>query len=239
MAKNPRAAARETLEARLGYTFRDPALLDQALTHISATKNGAARHESYQRLEFLGDRVLGLCVADMLFAQYPDEEEGVLNRRLSELVRAETCAEVAIAMEAGAAMRLGESEAKSGGRRKKALLADICESVIAAVYLDGGLPAARALIEVYWRERLLNPRRPLRDAKSALQEWALGRGLPVPDYRETGRAGPDHNPLFRVEVEVEKHEPARGEGRTKRVAEQAAAEAFLMRQGVWTEDARG
>jgi ribonuclease-3 len=235
MAKNPRAAARDTLEGRLGYEFRDPSLLDRALTHISATAYGNTRHDSYQRLEFLGDRVLGLCIAEMLFAQFPDEEEGSLSRRLSELVRAEACAEVALVMDLGSAIRLGESEARNGGRKKKALLADVCEAVIAAVYLDGGLEPARALIEKFWHERMLHPRRPLRDAKSALQEWALGRGLSVPSYSEIGRGGPDHNPIFKVEVQLPGLDPAQGEGRTKRVAEQLAAEAFLTREGVWTE----
>jgi len=237
MAKSPRAAARNTLEERLGYVFKDPRLLDRALTHISATRGGNTRHDSYQRLEFLGDRVLGLCVAEMLFTHFPQEEEGSLNRRMAELVRAEACAEVAAEMDIGSAILLGEGEAKSGGRRKKALLADVCEAVIAAVYLDGGLEAARALIEKYWHERMLHPRRPLRDGKSALQEWALARGLGVPVYREISRTGPDHNPLFRVEVDVGEHETSCGEGRTKRIAEQAAAVAFLTREGVWTENA--
>ena len=237
MPKSPRAAARDTLEERLGYRFKDAGLLDRALTHISATRGGNTRHESYQRLEFLGDRVLGLCVAEMLFAQFPQEDEGSLNRRMAELVRAETCAEVAAEMDAGAAILLGEGEARSGGRKKKTLLADVCEAVIAAVYLDGGLEAARALIEKYWHERMLHPRRPLRDGKSALQEWALARGLGVPVYREISRTGPDHNPLFRVEADVGQHGVSSGEGRTKRIAEQAAAVAFLTRQGVWTENA--
>ena len=236
MAKNPRAAARDTLEERLGYSFKDPSLLDRALTHISATPYGNPRQDSYQGLEFLGDRVLGVCIAEMLFAQFPDKEEGELSRRLSELVRAEACAEVALTMDLGSAIRLGESEARNGGRKKKALLADVCEGVVAAVYLDGGIDAARALIDKFWRERMLHPRRPLRDAKSALQEWALGRGLSVPSYSEVGRGGPDHNPIFRVEVQLPGLEPAQGEGRTKRVAEQLAAEAFLTREGVWTEE---
>ena len=236
MAKNPRAAARDTLEERLGYSFKDPSLLDRALTHVSATPYGNTRQDSYQRLEFLGDRVLGLCIAEMLFAQFPDKEEGELSRRLSELVRAEACAEVALAMDLGSAIRLGESEARNGGRKKKALLADACEAVVAAAYLDGGIDAARALIDKFWRERMLHPRRPLRDAKSALQDWALGRGLSVPSYSEVGRGGPDHNPIFRVEVQLPGLEPAQGEGRTKRVAEQLAAEAFLTREGVWTEE---
>jgi ribonuclease III len=236
VVRSPRAAARATLEQHLGHRFRDPAVLDQALTHVSALSGEAARLNSYQRLEFLGDRVLGLIVADMLYEAFPDVPEGELSRRLAELVRAETCAEVAEAMRAGEAIRLGAGEAASGGRRKRALLADVCEAVVAAVYLDGGYPAARALVERYWRERMMNPRRPLRDAKTKLQEWAQGRGLPIPVYRETARSGPDHHPLFRVDVLVEGLSAAGAEGRPKRAAEQAAAEAMLRREGAWTDD---
>ncbi|MGQ4272558.1 ribonuclease III [Terrihabitans sp. B22-R8] len=233
--KNPRAAARAALEQRLGHSFSDPSVLDRALTHISAASTERARTESYQRLEFLGDRVLGLIVADMLYATFPDVPEGELSRRLAELVRAETCAEVADELEIGAAIRLGAGEASSGGRRKRALLADVCEAVIAAVYLDGGFAAARPLVERYWRERMMHPRRPLRDPKTALQEWAQGRGLPIPVYREVERTGPDHHPLFRVEVSIGGHGTAQGEGRPKRVAEQSAAKVLLEREGAWTE----
>lgn len=235
MSKNPRAAARNSLEARLGYTFKDAELLDHALTHISAAEGGNPRLNSYQRLEFLGDRVLGLVIAEMLFEEYATKPEGEMSQRLSELVSAETCAEIAAVMDLGSAVKLGVGEAKSGGRKKKALLADVCESVIAAVYLDGGLEAARALIDRFWRDRLLHPRRPLRDGKTALQEWAASRGLGTPTYRQVERAGPDHNPIFRIEVAVKGFEPAVGEARAKRTAEKAAAIAFLTREGVWTE----
>ncbi|MFC5067957.1 ribonuclease III [Flaviflagellibacter deserti] len=235
--KNPRAAARSGLEARLGYQFADPALLDHALTHVSAVKGDNPRTGSYQRFEFLGDRVLGLVVAELLFKTFPDVPEGELSQRLSELVSAETCAQVAAELGIGEAVKLGEGEARSGGRKKKALLADVCESVIAAVYLDGGLEPARDLIHRNWQGRMLRPRKHLRDGKTALQEWAHGRGLATPDYREIGRTGPDHHPVFQVEVFVSGGEPARGEGRTKRVAEKAAAEAFLIREGIWTNEA--
>jgi ribonuclease-3 len=235
VSKNPRAAARDTLEARLGYTFKDATLLDRALTHISAADGGNPRLNSYQRLEFLGDRVLGLVIAEMLFEEYATRAEGEMSQRLSELVSADTCAEIAAVMDLGAAVKMGVGEARSGGRKKKALLADVCESVIAAVYLDGGLEAARALIDRFWRDRLLHPRRPLRDGKTALQEWALSRGLGTPVYKQVERAGPDHNPIFRIEVTVDGRDPAIGEARSKRTAEKAAAIAFLTREGVWTE----
>jgi ribonuclease-3 len=237
VTKSPRAIARETLEARLGYAFKNPALLDQALTHISATTNGSTRSESYQRLEFLGDRVLDLVVAELLYAKFPDEEEGDLNQRLSELVRAETCADVAVEMDVGSAVKIAPSEARSGGRKKTALLADACEAVVAAVYLDGGYGPARALIEKFWQKHMLHPRRPPRDGKSVLQEWAASRGLGTPEYKQIERAGPDHDPVFRIEVTVKGFEPAVGEARAKRTAEKAAAIAFLTREGVWTKDA--
>ncbi len=235
VTKSPRAAARQSLEGRLGYAFKDENLLDLALTHASAAEDGDVRLGSYQRLEFLGDRVLGLAIAEMLFAQYKDTPEGELSQRLSELVSAETCAEIAVAMDLGAAVKLGPGEARSGGRKRKSMLADVCESVIAAVYLDGGIDEAKALIGRFWSDRVVNPRRPLRDGKTALQEWAASLGLGTPDYRQTERAGPDHNPMFRVEVVVKGYEPAVGEARTKRTAEKAAAIAFLTRERVWTE----
>lgn len=236
---NRRRAAREVLERRLGHVFTDPGLLDRALTHVSAVAPDASRTESYQRLEFLGDRVLGLAVSAMLVQAFPDADEGELSRRLADLVRAESCAEVALAMDLGPAIRLGEGEAHSGGRRKKAILADVCESVIGAVFIDAGFDAARALVERFWREAMLVPRRPLRDGKTELQEWAQGQGLAAPVYHEVERAGPAHHPLFRIEAVVDGHPPAQGEGHSKRAAEQAAAEAFLLRAGVRQERSDG
>lgn len=231
-----RPAADGALEARLGHVFADKALLDRALTHITAATSKEGRLGSYQRLEFLGDRVLGLSIAAMLIETYPTADEGELSRRLADLVRAESCAEVALDMDLGPYIRLGAGEAGSGGRRKAAILSDVCESVIGAVFLDGGYSAAAGLVERFWRERLLTPSRPLRDAKTELQEWAQGRGLATPVYREVDRTGPDHNPQFRVAVAVEGLVEAEGAGRSKRLAEQAAAEALLAREGVLTND---
>lgn len=231
-AARRRARAASQLEATIGYTFRDPALLEQALTHISALKGAQGRAASYQRLEFLGDHVLGLAVSDMLFRAFPKADEGELSRRLADLVRRETCADVARVIDVGAALRLGASEAGSGGRMRVAILADVCEAVIGAVYLDGGFKAASAFVERFWSERMRKPARPLRDPKTILQEWAQARGLPTPSYREIERTGPHHDPEFRVSVALPDREPAEGRGRSKRAAEQAAASAMLAREGV-------
>ncbi len=220
------------LEARLGHVFADRSHLERALTHITAATSKEGRLGSYQRLEFLGDRVLGLAVASMLIDAYPKADEGELSRRLADLVRAETCAEIAEAMDLGPYLKLGSGEAGSGGRRKGAILADVCESVIGAVFVDGGYASGAALVDRFWRERLLAPTRPLRDAKTELQEWAQGRGLPAPHYREVARSGPDHNPQFRVAVLVDGFGEAEGAGRSKRAAEQSAAEALIAREGL-------
>jgi ribonuclease-3 len=221
-----------SLEQRIGYKFSDAALLDCGLTHISALKGARNRASSYQRMEFLGDHVLGLVISDMLFRAYPRADEGELSRRLADLVRKETCAEIARAIDLGAAIRLGSSEANAGGRTRPAILADVCEALIGAVYLDGGYPAAAALVERLWQARMRATSQPLRDAKTLLQEWAQGRGLPTPNYREVARYGPDHDPEFRVAVQLPHLAPAEGSGRSKRAAEQAAAAAMMAREGV-------
>jgi len=220
------------LETRIGYRFNDVALLERALTHLSAVKPADARHLSNQRLEFLGDRVLGVVVAAMLYRQFPRAEEGDLSRRLAELVRRETCADVAREWDLGGAMRLGPGELNSGGRDKDAILADACEAVLGGVYVDGGFEAARELVERYWQPRMLAPLRPLRDAKTRLQEWAQARGLPAPVYREIARSGPDHAPVFTIAAVIEGLGEASGAGASKRVAEQEAALGLLGQQGV-------
>ena len=226
-----RTKGRKQLEERIGHSFAELALLESALTHISAL-SGKSRAGSYQRLEFLGDHVLGLVVSEMLFRAFPKADEGELSRRLADLVRKETCAEIARAIDLGAVIKLGTSEANSGGRRRTAILADVCESLIGAVFLDGGYPAAATVIERLWGERMRAPTHPLRDPKTVLQEWAQGRGLPTPLYREVERTGPHHDPEFRVAVVLPELTPAEGTGRSKRAAEQAAAAALLAREGV-------
>jgi ribonuclease III len=224
-----------SLEDRISYRFADLALLDSALSHISALKGARNRGGSYQRLEFLGDHVLGLVISDMLFRAFPRADEGELSRRLADLVRKETCAEIARAIDLGAAVRLGASEANAGARNRPAILADVCEALIGAVYLDGGFVAAEALIARLWQARMKTKAEPLRDPKTVLQEWAQGRGLPTPAYREIARSGPDHDPQFRVAVQLPHLAPAEGSGRSKRAAEQAAAAAMMKREGVKPE----
>jgi ribonuclease III len=228
-----------SLEDRIGYRFNDAALLDSALSHISALKGARNRAASYQRLEFLGDHVLGLVISDMLFRAFPRADEGELSRRLADLVRKETCAEIALAIDLGAAIRLGASEASAGGRTRPAILADVCEALIGAAYLDGGFAAASGLVGRLWQARLQTKAPPLRDPKTVLQEWAQARGLPTPAYREIARSGPDHDPHFRVAVQLPNFTPAEGSGRSKRAAEQAAAAALMAREGVKPERANG
>ena len=216
----------------IGYDFHQPALLRQALTHPSAThgRRGAAP-DNYERLEFLGDRVLGLIVAEWLLSRFPAESEGSLSRRLAALVRRETLAEVASGIGLGDHLILGPGEADAGSRQNASLLADACEAVIGALYLDAGLEAARAFVVARWTPYLEADLTPPQDAKTALQEWAQGRGLPLPEYREVAREGPPHEPVFTVEVEVQEHPPAIGRGLSKRLAEQAAAERLLAHLG--------
>jgi len=238
-AKERRRRDLAAFEQRVGYRFKDPALLEQALTHISALSGARNRAASYQRLEFLGDHVLGLVVSDMLFRAFAKADEGEMSRRLADLVRKEACADVGRAIDLGAAIRLGASEANAGGRGRTAILADACEALIGAVFIDGGYPAAEALVEGLCSERMRRPARPLRDSKTVLQEWAQARGLPTPAYREVERKGPDHNPEFRVAVELPDLAPAEGLGRSKRAAEQAAAAAMLTRAGVKSDHVDG
>ena len=233
MSSNP-ARPIDALEARLGYTFKNREGLIRALTHRSAVPGDRVAHESYQRHEFLGDRVLALVIAEMLFKAHPMAEEGDLARRLNSLVRRETCAEVAVDLDVGSAIRLGAGERQSGGRRKEAILADVAESLIAAIYLDGGYEPAKAFVERHWRPRMEALSGPLRDPKTTLQEWAQGRGLPTPSYEATDRSGPDHAPQFTVRVTIGSGPSGEGTGRSKREAEQAAAMDVLVREGLWS-----
>ncbi len=218
------------LEQRLGYRFRSSGLLRQALTHSSATGESSRNNE---RLEFLGDRVLALLVADLLLQHFPDASEGDLALRLNALVRRETCAAVALEVELGACLTLAPAEAASGGRDKPAILGDACEAVIGALYLDGGMAAARGFVEMRWTPRLTGLAAAPADAKSALQEWSQARKLGTPDYTVISRDGPDHAPVFVIEVQLPGHAPACGTGASKREAEQAAA--LAMRRAVDTD----
>ena len=223
-----------SLQERLGYRFKNTTLLEQALTHVTAV-NGK-RREDYQRLEFLGDRVLSLAVAEMLYLAFPKEDEGNLARRHSAMVRNEAWVEIAMLLDLGVHLRLGSSESGSGGRHKESILGDACEALFGAVFLDSDYPTVRAIIDRLWRPLMTRARAEApRDAKSMLQEWALAHGMPLPHYREIERSGPDHKPVFRVAAELPGRAPAEGVGASKREAERAAASEMLTREGLLTD----
>lgn len=219
------------LQRRLGYRFHDGSLLEEALTHVSAAGQG----RSYQRLEFLGDRVLGLVVSTMLFQTFGDAPEGELSKRLADLVRKESCAAVAREWGLGDELRLGEGEKRTGAKKRDAVLGDSCEAVIGAIFLDGGLEAADKVIRAAWTARMQAPLSVPRDAKTMLQEMVQARRLPVPTYRDVGRKGPDHAPIFEVAVIVQGFPEVTAQGASKRQAERAAAEAWLRQAGLWDD----
>ena len=225
----------EKLQFRLGYRFADLDLLERALTHSSAISPTKRIERSYQRLEFLGDRVLGLIVADMLYRRFPNSNEGDLSRTLNTLVRKETCADIARQLDLGKDMVLGDSEARSGGADKDAILGDITEAVIGAIYLDGGLEPARTFIERNFEEFLVEGQSNRADAKTFLQEWAQARGLEPPAYVMVERTGPDHAPEFTIAVDLVGFDRVEAMGTSKKIAEHKAAELFLVRQQVWKE----
>ncbi len=216
----------QAFATRIGHDFTRPELLVRAVTHSSVS---TATRGDNQRLEFLGDRVLGLVMAEALFARDMGASEGQLAPRYNALVRKETCADVARDIDLGAVLKLGRSEQLSGGRRKEALLGDAMEAVIAAVYRDAGFETARRMILRLWGNRIDKVDDDARDAKTALQEWAQARGLPPPAYVETGRDGPDHAPQFRIEARLQTGETVTARAGSKRAAEQAAAKSLLDR----------
>lgn len=220
------------LETILQYSFADKALLTRALTHTSAISPGKRVAQSYQRLEFLGDRVLGLVVADLLFKQFPGAKEGELARALNSVVRKEACAAVALDLGLGAFVFMDKSELRNGGREKPSVLADVCEAIIGSIYLDGGLDEAYNFIKRTYATQLAATSSPQVDAKTMLQEWAQGRGLPTPQYTENGRTGPAHNPIFTIGVSVQGYDQAEAMGPSKKIAEQTVAEMFLDREGI-------
>lgn len=222
-----KCAAPELLEQTLGYKFTDQNLLARALTHASASKRAGGG--SYERLEFLGDRVLGLIVADMLDTRFPDAAEGELSRWFHRLVSGPTCTDIARELQLDRYLRT------SGGRPSASVLGDACESVLGAIYRDGGLDAARAIVERYWLPRVAEMKEPPRDPKMFLQEWGHKQGLGTPTYTETERSGPDHALEFEVEARIGTLAPERGRGRSKREAEQVAATAILRREGAWEQ----
>lgn len=219
-------------ETKLGYKFKSQRLLECALTH-SSMRGGKKKLADNERLEFLGDRVLGLAISDRLIEIYPDAQEGELARRFNNLVRGEACASIGRYLNIGPLLILSESEAFSGGREKLTILADAMEAVLGAIYQDAGFDTARRVILKLWQSLLQDQRVDMMpDAKTSLQEWAQAQGLPIPQYSVVSREGPDHAPLFTAEVRIKTLDPARGEGASKRLAEQAAASSFLLREGV-------
>lgn len=226
------------LEKKLAYRFKNVELIEQALTHASV-RGGKGQRADNERLEFIGDRVLGLAIAEVLAAKHPDDSEGELARRFNRLVRGEACARVARSIDLGAHLILSDSEADSGGREKLTILADAVEAVLGAVFLDAGFDKARAVVRKLWEAQPDNAPDINVDAKSELQEWAQGRGLPLPKYSVVSRKGPDHAPHFTAEVTISGMPPALGEGASKRIAEQDAAQAFLKREGLRKKHAHG
>ncbi len=216
----------------IGHDFSQTDVLMQALTHASASD---APLGDYERLEFLGDRVLGLVIAQLLYLEFPGADEGELSRRFNLLVNAETCADVAEEIGLDAFIVTGTEIRSVKGRKRLNLRADVIESIIAAVYLDGGFEAAQSFIERFWQPRAHASDADRRDAKTELQEWAHRNGNTAPKYQIEARSGPDHDPVFTVVAIIEGLEMQHGVGRSKREAEQAAASAILVREGIWPE----
>lgn len=221
---------RTRLEELIGYTFTQKDRLDRAITHASARN---AKGSNYERLEFLGDRVLGLCVAELLFTTFRSANEGELSVRLNQLVSAESCARVADELGLHQFIRTGADIKKLTGKNMLNVRADVVESLIAAIYLDGGLEAARGFVLRCWSDRAERVDGARRDAKTELQEWAHSKFGSTPHYRVDERSGPDHDPRFTVTVEIAGTAPETGTDRSKRAAEQVAATKILEREGVW------
>lgn len=222
------------LEDRLGLRFKDQTLLKRAMTH-SSLSGGNNSIRDLERLEFLGDRVLGLLTAEALWRLYPGYEEGELAPRLNALVRKETCAEAALFFNIDQYMLLSEWEEQSGGRKKQAILGDVMEALLGALYIDGGFEAARTAYDLFWTPNLEDLSKLHRDAKTTLQEWTQRKKLGTPKYIVTESDGPAHEPDFKIEVRVKGFKSVIGEGHSKREAQKSAAKGFLIREGIWTE----
>ena len=227
---NRREAAVAELEGRIGHVFRDRELLERALTHASVG-DGALKVRHYERLEFLGDRVLNLLAAERLMALNSEAKEGEMSRLMAGLVNYHACARVARRVGLPNALRMASSASKIGARDKDTVLGDACEALIGALYIDDGLDTARAFFLEFWTEEfamLDEPR--VKDPKTQLQEWAQGRGLALPLYKVVGREGPDHAPSVTVSVTVGDYEPELAEGRSRQEAEKAAATVMLLKR---------
>ncbi|CAL4867782.1 ribonuclease III [Asticcacaulis benevestitus] len=227
---NLRLKAIDVLQSNLGYTFRDAALLELALTHASVAE-GARKMADNERLEFLGDRVLGLMIAEALMEALPDATEGELSRRFHTLVSRETCADIARTLELGAAIRLAAGETKSGGRTNPTILGDACEALMAAVYIDGGYEAVLKTFKPLWLKALTESGNVSRsNPKSFLQEWAVAQGMGAPVYSVVSRKGPDHAPVFTIEVRIDHLPPQSATGKSRQEAEKAAALGLIERE---------
>ena len=227
MNKTPDMAEYGTLEDALGHRFATPGLLAQALRHASMTLDASGRLDSNERMEFLGDRMLGLAVATLLYDRFPNEEEGALAIRFATLVSGEILARVAVDLGLGAYIALSPGEAGAGGRDNPATLANALEAVIGALYLDGGTRAAKTFIQSRWSTLIDADLTPPKDPKTGLQEWCQARGMALPVYTEQGRTGPAHAPLFVISVAIATGGTAEAEGASKREAERLAAEKLL------------
>lgn len=221
-------ARQDEISQTLGYRFSNEALLTEALTHGSTQKHKG----DYQRLEFLGDRVLGLIIAEHLFRNHPKDGEGQLTHVLSSLVRSEACADAGDTIGLSELIIIGTGERAKGMNLNRTVLGDAMEALVAAIYLDGGLEQARGFVLRCWDAQLKAPKAAVKDAKTFLQEWALARALPIPCYTVVSRAGPEHEPVFVVAVEVKDRAPAEGTAKSKRGAEMDAAQQFLKREGI-------
>jgi len=227
---NRRAAAIAELEARIGHVFHDRELLERALTHASVGE-GATKVRHYERLEFLGDRVLNLLAAERLMSLDGEAREGELSRRLANLVNFHACADVARDIGLGEALRLSASATKIGARESDGVLGDACEALMGALYIDAGLDAVRAFFLHFWAKAFADLDAPRgKDPKTQLQEWAQGRGLALPTYEVVARQGPDHAPSFTVQVMIEGYDPEAAQGRSKQEAEKAAALVMLLKR---------
>lgn len=224
----------DALQDRIGHRFKDITLLERAVTHSSLSASGTVR--DLERLEFLGDRVLGLMVAEALWRRHPEYSEGDMAPRLNALVRKETCAKAARSIGLAEVLRMSAAEEDAGGRRKDAILGDACEALLGALYVDGGLKSAQRVFDMFWNPNFEKLSARYIDAKTALQEWAQSERKAAPTYRTVSTKGPAHAPAFVMEVEVPGLKPEQGEAGSKRAAQQIAAQKVLLREGIWTED---
>ena len=237
ISQNERNKSRyRALEQRIGYQFKSYQDLEKALTHPSVQKKDVDNFH-YQRLEFLGDRVLGICIAHILHFKFEDATEGELALRYNALVRGRTLAEIADEISLYEFIKTGGDLKEVTGKRMQSIRADVMEALIASIYLDGGLESVQKFIDRFWTERIADSKTAKRDSKTELQEWSHAHNLGTPKYKETERTGPAHDPEFTVSVKIPEKIACSGTGRSKRIAEQNAAAKMLVREGVWNEEA--